>query len=297
MYQRKTFMSISIKSVTYLLILTFLIFFLLPANQLKSAEVLVLSTNFPGIEASAGENITFPLEVKNNSNYSQIINLEISSKPENWNINLKDRGRNIHQVFVDSNNYVTFDLIVNIPDEAEFGEYPLTVTVKSENGYTQDNLTLKIKVTDTRAGEDELTAKYSELKGSSDATFNFKVDLTNNGSAEQVYSLGAQVQNGWQVSFKPSYENQQVASIAVNSGETKSLDVSVKPPVNITAGEYIVPILAASPTSRLLEELKIIISGTYDMEFSTPSGRLNTDIIAGNEKKITCSLVNSGNVV
>lgn len=255
---------------------------------------LVLSTRYPGISASAGENISFPLKIKNNGNVGQIINLEVASKPDKWNVSLKGRGREIQQAFVDSHDYTSVDLIVNIPDNTKAGEYPLTITAKNKTGYLQDNLKVKIKITEARAGDDELTAKYSELKGSSDATFNFKVDLTNNGSNEQIYSLGAQIQDGWQVSFKPSYENQQVASIAVKPGETKSLDVKVKPPVNVKAGDYTIPIQAISSTGKITEDLKIIISGTYDLEFSTPTGRLNTDIVAGREKKINLEVKNTG---
>jgi len=294
MNKRKAPIFISSKSILSLILITFLAVSFLPLNQANALEGLVLSTRFPGISASAGENITFPLEIKNNGSVSQVINLEVTSKPENWNVSLKGRGRVIQQVFVDSNNYTSFDLIVNIPDEAKAGEYLLTVVAKSEDGYLQDKLNLKIKITDARVSDDELTAKYSELKGPSDATFNFKVDLTNNGSNEQIYSLGAQVQDGWQVSFKPSYEDQQVASIGIKPGETKSLDVKVKPPVNVKAGEYLIPIQAASSVSKVTEDLKIIISGTYDIKFSTPTGRLSTDIVAGREKKVNLEVKNTG---
>ncbi len=144
---------------------------------------------------------------------------------------------------------------------------------------------------------DQLKANYLELQGPSDATFTFKINLSNNGNNEQLYSLGAQVEEGWQVSFKPSYEDQQVASITVKPGETKSLDVKVTPPVNVQAGEYVIPIQAASNVSRITENLKVIITGTYKLEFSTPSGKLNTDIVAGRDKKVTMQVKNSGSAV
>lgn len=295
MNQRRALTLISSKSVLSFVGITFLVvFLLLPVNPANAAEGLVLSTRFPGISASAGENITFPLEVKNNGSGSQVVNLEVTSKPDNWDVSLKGRGRVVQQAFVESHNLTSFDLIVRIPDRAKEGEYPLTVAAESDNGYLKDNLNLKIKITEDKVGDDELTAKYSELKGPSDATFNFKVDLTNNGSNEQIYSLGAQVQDGWQVSFKPSYENQQVASIGVKAGETKSLEVKVKPPANIKAGEYSIPIQAASAISKVTEDLKIMISGTYGIEFSTPTERLSTDIVAGREKKVNLVVKNTG---
>ncbi|NLT95267.1 MAG: alpha-galactosidase [Clostridia bacterium] len=284
----KTFM-VSLMVISFLAVL-----FLLPLDQVQAAPGLVLSTRFPGISASPGENITFPLEIKNNTSVDQIINLEVIMGPENWHVSLKGNGRVIQQAFVHSQESTSFSLIVDIPDDVQPGDYYLRIGAKSDNGSLQDDLHLKIKITDSRVSDDELTAKYSELKGPSDATFNFKVDLTNNGGTEQIYSLGARVQEGWQVTFKPSYEDQQVASIGVKPGETKSLDVRVKPPVSIKAGEYVVPIEAVSPTSKVQEDLKIIISGTYNLRFSTPSGNLSTDIVAGREKKVNLEVKNTG---
>ncbi|MDK2836565.1 MAG: hypothetical protein PWP21_1342, partial [Thermosediminibacterales bacterium] len=164
------------------------------------------------------------------------------------------------------------------------------------SGY-KDSLKLSVKISEARMGEDELTARYSELKGPSDATFNFKLDLTNNGGREQVYSLGAQAPEGWQVTFKPSYESQQVASISVKAGETQGLDVKVIPAVSAEEGEYTIPVLAVSSEGRVSEELKVIISGSYDMEFTTPSGRLNADLVAGKEKKVNLKVENTGSAV
>lgn len=267
--------------------------FLLPLNHAYAAGGLELSTRYPGISATAGENITFPLEIKNKSNIDQVINLDISSKPENWTSSLKGIGREIQQVYVAAQDYSTADLKIRIPEDTKPGNYLFTLTAISESGL-KDNLKLIIKIANTRKGDDELVAKYSELKGPSDATFNFKLDLTNNGTTEQIYSLGALIKDGWQVSFKPSYENQQVASIGVKPGETKGLDVKVQPPVNIKAGEYTIPVYAVSPAGKVSEELKIIISGTYDLELTTPSGRLNAEIVAGKEQKVNLEVNNNG---
>jgi len=297
MNQRKAIALLSRKNLLSLFVMSFLfaaLGLLLPLNQAYAESGLVLSTRYPGVSAQAGEKITFPLKIKNNGSVSQVFNLEITSKPDNWEASLRGNGREIEQVFADGQGYANVDLLVNIPEDIKDGEYPLTITAKSQNGNLKDSLKIIVKITQAKTGNDALAAKYSELKGPNDATFNFKIDLTNNGSNEQIYNLGAQVQEGWQVSFKPSYENQQVASIGVKPGETISLDVQVKPPVNAEAGDYVIPIQAVSPVGTVAEDLKIVISGTYKMEFSTASGQLNTDIVAGREKKVNLEIKNTG---
>ncbi|NLW06697.1 MAG: alpha-galactosidase, partial [Clostridia bacterium] len=251
------------------------------------------STTNPGITANPGEFITFALQVNNHGTQSQIVELRIDSCPEEWQASLEGRGRKISQVFVSGQSSEMVDLKVQIPENAQEEVYTITVAAL-RGGSLLDSLKLTVNISETPAGEDRLKAQYSELKGPADATFNYKLSLTNNGTDEQAYSLGADIPQGWQISFKPSYEQQQVASITVAGGETKNLDVSITPAANVEAGEYTIPVYAISSSGRATAELKLIISGTYELNFSTPSGRLNTEIVAGRDQKVTLEVENSG---
>jgi uncharacterized membrane protein len=296
-FMKVTRMASSKKSVSLLSIgILVMAIMLLPLQQAQAQSRLEISTTYPGISAVRGESITFPLQIKNNGSTSEVVGLEVKAAPEKWTASLRGRGREIQKVYVKPNSYASTDLKVNIPDQVEPGEYSITVVASGEEGY-QDSLKLTVKIAEARAGEDKLVAEYSELKGPNDATFKFKVDLSNNGNSEQIYSLGAQAPDGWQVSFKPSYEQQQVASISVKSGETKGLDVKVIPPASAEAGEYTIPIHAVSTAGKATEELKVIISGTYDLELTTPTGRLNADVVAGKEKKVNLKVINTGSAV
>lgn len=296
-FMKVTRMASSKKSVSLLSIgILVMAIMLLPLQQAQAQSRLEISTTYPGISAVRGESITFPLQIKNNGSTSEVVGLEVKAAPEKWTASLRGRGREIQKVYVKPNSYASTDLKVNIPDQVEPGEYSITVVASGEEGY-QDSLKLTVKIAEARAGEDKLIAEYSELKGPNDATFKFKVDLSNNGNSEQIYSLGAQAPDGWQVSFKPSYEQQQVASISVKSGETKGLDVKVIPPASAEAGEYTIPIHAVSTAGKATEELKVIISGTYDLELTTPTGRLNADVVAGKEKKVNLKVINTGSAV
>lgn len=296
-FMKVTRMASSKKSISLLNIgILVMAFMLLPLQQAQAQSRLEISTTYPGISAVRGESITFPLQIKNNGSTSEVVGLEVKAAPEKWTASLRGRGREIQKVYVKPNSYASTDLKVNIPDQVEPGEYSITVVASGEEGY-QDSLKLTVKIAEARAGEDKLIAEYSELKGPNDATFKFKVDLSNNGNSEQIYSLGAQAPDGWQVSFKPSYEQQQVASISVKSGETKGLDVKVIPPASAEAGEYTIPIHAVSTAGKATEELKVIISGTYDLELTTPTGRLNADVVAGKEKKVNLKVINTGSAV
>lgn len=282
-----------VKASIFCLIMAFV---LIPLQNAEAQSVLELSTPYPGITASPGENVTFDLKLVNNSSTSRIVGLEVTSHPKNWTASIRGNGREIQQVYVKALSFETADLKVKIPEKAKPGDYSLTVSAIDKQGY-HDYLNLNIKIKESTGEEDRLVAQYAELKGPGDATFTFKLDLINNGSREQIYSLGAQAPAGWQVSFKPSYERQQVASISVKPGETQGLDVKVVPPASVKAGEYTIPVKAVSSAGTASETLKVIISGTYDLQFTTPSGRLNADIIAGREKEVTLEIINNGSAV
>ncbi|HHX74452.1 MAG TPA: hypothetical protein GX699_06075, partial [Firmicutes bacterium] len=74
----------------------------------------------------------------------------------------------------------------------------------------------------------------------------------------------------------------------------KNLDVTITPASNVEAGEYKVPVVAASASGTVTEELTVIISGTYRMNFTGQGGILSTDVVAGSEKKITLEVSNTG---
>ncbi len=276
-----------------LFVVMFLLVLVAAPAPAAAAAGIELSTTYPGITAGPGELLTFSLQIHNHNLQSRIVQLDLSSCPEEWQASLEGQGRRINQVFLKAESAERADLKVQVPDNAPEEVHSVTVSV-SLNGQIVDSLKLNINVSRATTGKDKLKAQYSELKGSSDATFVFKLGLTNTGTDEQGYSLGADIPQGWQVSFKPSHEQQQVASISVDGGETKNLEVSITPAATVEAGEYTIPVYATGTTGQAVEELKVIISGTYQLVLTTPSGRLNADVVAGRDKKITLEIKNEG---
>ncbi|NLM52336.1 MAG: alpha-galactosidase [Firmicutes bacterium] len=258
-----------------------------------AAAAVELATTYPGIAAGSGEVVTFPLEIVNNGSQSRVVTLQVEALPEGWHASIEGKGRQVNQVYVFANSEANADLKVQIPRELEQGVYTVTVSASAE-GTILDRLNLQIKVSQESTGADQLKAQYSEIKGSADASFNYKLTLTNNSNAEQVYSLGADLPQGWQISFKPSYEQQEVASIPVAAGQSVDLNVSITPAPGVEAGEYDVDVYAVSAQGQVSERLTLIISGSYRMEYTTASERLNTELVAGQEKKITMVVRNTG---
>ncbi|MDD3839970.1 MAG: NEW3 domain-containing protein [Clostridia bacterium] len=258
----------------------------------KAHGGLVLSTSYTGITVKAGDNVKFPINIENVSVPSGSVELSIQSIPEGWDGYFEGEGNRVHKVFLKTKSDLNVDLKLKVPSDVSEGEYTVVIAAKSANA--KDTLSLNLKVSEQTISESKFVAQYPELQGPGDAAFKFRLDLTNNREKDQSYSLGAQAPRGWEVSFKPSFEDKQIASISLEPDDSQGLDVEVKPANQVKAGEYTIPITAVSAEEQLTTELKVVISGTYDISLSTPSGRLNAEVYAGKEEQVNLSIVNNG---
>jgi len=258
-----------------------------------AAGGLNISTSYTGITAKAGETLNFSIKVDNSSGAGQNVALDVKSIPEGWDGYFSGMGKTIHKVYVKNNDTTSVDFNVKIPFEATEGNYKIVLAANA-GGYASDELELEIRLSQTDRAGSKFTTRYPELQGPSTATFKFQVDLANNSSKEQSYSLGANAPRGWEVSFSPSYESKKIASLSLEPGKSQGLDVEIKPPANVKAEKYVIPIVAVSADETLQAELSITITGTYSIKLTTPTGRLSVNAHAGKESPVTLSIINAG---
>lgn len=255
-----------------------------------------MTTDYPGITVKAGESVSFGLDFASLSGDSYDASLSIESIPEGWEGYFKSSSSEISMVHVDADSHLaaselaTFSL--TLPDEVEEGTY--NVTLKADAGSeASDTLQLEINVTETENGQSSLTSEYPEQQGASGTSFSFDVTLVNNRGTEQTYSLAAEAESGWQVSFTPSGESTHVASITVEPGSSQGLTVDVTPPETIKEGEYTIPCTAISANETLSAELKVTITGSYEVQLSTPTGNLSLNAFSASGSSLHLSVSQS----
>lgn len=188
---------------------------------------------------------------------------------------------------------VTFNL--TLPEEVEEGVYTVELQADAGAGET-DTLELEITVNEQETGQSNFTAEYPEQQGASGTSFSFDATIVNNRGTEQSYSLSAEAPSGWTVSFTPSGESSQVASVSVEAGGSLGMTVDITPPESVEQGEYTIPCTAVSASDTLDMELIVTITGTYGVSLSTPTGNLSLDAYANAEESVTLSITNTGNV-
>ena len=254
-----------------------------------------MHTDYPGLAARAGDNVTFTIDFDNSGSACDA-SLGIQSMPEGWEGYISGGGNRISRVHVPSGtDTATASLQLDIPADAADGSYQVVLEARA-NDAVYDTLTLNLDVDQLEVSQGDFSCEYPEQEGAADASFSFSATLVNNSPETQTYSLSAQAPEGWQVAFEPSGESSQVASIELESAASQGLDITVTPPNNVEAGQYTIPCSAVSAGETLDMELSVTVTEKYSLDLSTPDGLLSFDTHANEETPVTLSITNNSNV-
>jgi uncharacterized repeat protein (TIGR01451 family) len=266
----------------------------LPAIANAQVPVVYLSTPVTGAVVDKGKQVTFTVDVNNTSTAGQTVDLALASAPEGWTPILKDRGFVVRSVWVAPQKSESVDLQLSVPKDAKTQDYKFSLRA-SGNGFSTNTLDLLVGVQDQATQvTTALVVQYPTISGKAGSAFGFKADLNNNGLSDATYGLSFKAPDGWDVSFKPSYQDTQISSAQVKTGSTQSLDITATPPAGVKAGEYPITITAASPSDRASTDLKAIVTGSYQIVMTARNDVFTTSATAGQEAPFYVTVVNSG---
>lgn len=142
------------------------------------------------------------------------------------------------------------------------------------------------------AGPSALTARLINIEAVAKDPFRFNVTLTNGTVAQQTYALKAAVPDGWTALFRT--EGSQVAAVQVDAAGRKDLSLEISATPFAEPGTYEIPVTAISGADTLRLELEAVVSGHYQLELTTPTGRLSDQITEGKSKHVTLTVKNTG---
>jgi uncharacterized membrane protein len=142
-----------------------------------------------------------------------------------------------------------------------------------------------------------VATSYPVIRGPSDATFEFSLDVTSDLDDDAVFDLFAQGPKGWEINFKPAYESKYITGLRLKGKQNQSIGVEVKPAINSAAGEFPVLIRVSSGEAKSEVKLTVILIGTYALETGTTSGLLSLEARQGKPANISFYVKNSGTAV
>lgn len=261
---------------------------------------IVVAFQYPSITLDPEDSISADLLVKNRGRRDETVLLEVVEQPQDWNVEIKRYGTVIGGIFVGSDENITLTVSARPKDKdlkrLPTGEFQIKVRGRTADGALQQETSLVVKVQSKATGPEEvrIETSYPVLEGASDEQFQFSLDIRNDTGQDAVFNFRATGPEEWQTSFKPAYESKQISSLKIESGSSKTVEFEVKPPYRAPAGEYVFKVTVEGPKVKAERELKVVLTGTYELKVGTPSGLLSLVTERGQSAKTTLLVQNTG---
>jgi len=200
-------------------------------------------------------------------------------------------GNEVQGVFVDAGAPATVTLNLIVADDAAPGAVPVTVIGRS--GATTARLQLDLTVAEAGGGAVTLESDFPSLRGPVDTQFAFNLTLSNDTPGELTFALQANGPTGWDVTIQPTGQT-TAASVTVPARGTQRLDVKASPSAQAPAGAYPINVAVTAGEEQATAQLAVEITGTVEMQLTTPDELLNTTANAGATHDFAVVVVNSG---
>ena len=242
---------------TCLMILALLAATPLPALAQDSApasptpQPLTLYTQYPSQMIGFGEVVTVSLKLK--AGKPQTVRLEVQNLPAGWTASFRGGTKIIDAVYVDGKGEASVDLRLEQPADVQAGKYEIAVAAIGEG----EKAELLLRFTINEKLPPRLSLKVNGLpnkRGAPSATFNFTLDLKNEGGEDLLATLSTTQLENAQVTIQSG--GQDVTELQLAANETKSLTVKIDPLVNLEAGRYSVTVQAAAGEVKAQQEFR-----------------------------------------
>jgi uncharacterized membrane protein len=257
-------------------------------------------SDYSGVVVPVGETVRMDLTVENKGKRDETVALDLASVPKGWKASLKGGSFTVTGVAIPDGKTRTLTFTAEPDKGTGPGTYPFVIEGVTADGKLKSAYTITVTARERgRMGTEDIqiTTSYPVLRGQTDATFEFSLDVANKSDNDRVFNLAAQVPDKWEVSFKPGYESKQISSLRIRGNSSQTVAVSVSPPRDATAGEYPVLVRVSSGESKAEAKLNVVLTGIYKLDAATASGLLSADAVRGQPTTVSLAIKNTGSAV
>lgn len=264
----------------------------------SSERAISFATTKVGVTVSKGDEVQVELNLVNDGKQGEEVELSVTKAPAGWDTGFRPlyKSYDVYAVYVQAGKTQDLDFRAKPPKDVAEGTYAFALQASTKDRQLSSNVDVTVKVTASGPAREgvKLSTQYPTLSGSSTSKFEFKVDLINEGNQDRSFDLRARGPAQWGISIRPAWEQKEISTVRVKAGQTQGLDISLTPPLGVSAGEFTTALQASSGPIQDSIELKVTVTGTYKLAIGTASGRLNTDLTAGEERDLTIVVANRG---
>jgi len=272
-----------------------------PAARTERPErAISVYTEYSRLAIPTRESLRMDLTVANKGRRDENVTLQLTRVPRGWKAAIKGGQFAVSGVPVASEK----SRVLTLTAEPDAGLGPGTYTFELEGATADRALVVAQKVvvtTERRSGaaasELQLNTSYPVLRGPTDSSFEFSLEVSNKSDGDRIVNLSADAPEGWSVNIKPAYEAKQITSLRIRPGASQTVALELKPPRDAQAGEYPVIFRAATDKARAETRLRVALTGIYKLDAATPSGRLSLEAVVGKPATTTVLVRNTGSAV
>ena len=261
---------------------------------------IALYTEYSGVVVPVGESVRMDLTVENKGKRDETIALKLASVPKGWKASLKGGNFTVTGVSVPDGKTRTLAFSAEPEKGLAPGAYAFEIQGTTADEKLTANYTIAVITRErSRMGTEDIqvTTSYPVLRGQTDATFEFSLDVANKSDNDRTFNLAAQVPDKWEVNFKPGYEAKQISSLRIRGGSNQTVAVSITPPRDATSGEYPILVRISSGDSKAEVPLRVVLTGIFKLDAATPSGLLSADAVTGQPTTVSLLVKNTGSAV
>ena len=269
----------------------------------KRPERLVeMAAEYPGIVVNLGENVTMDLFLYNKGRKEESVNVWLASVPKDWTAKLKTYKYDIKEIYVPSGKDKSLTFEAQPSKNIKTGEYKFEIKGQTPDGqFKMDQVvTVTVKEKEKEAKTSKgvtVTTSYPVLRGASDAKFEFSLEVQSQLDKEALFDLSAKGAEGWDINFKPPYEDKFFSSVSLKAGQSQTVAVVVRPAPSSKAGEYPITVRVSSKDAMAEVKLTVELTGTYKIDAGTPTGVLSLEAYPGKPSNLSIFIKNTGSAV
>jgi len=268
-------------------------------DEQKPERAIVMAAEYPGVEIGKDEDVSMDIIFHNKGRKDEDVEVWIAEKPKGWNAKIKTYRYTVTGIHVPSDDDKTLTFEADPDEGINPGEYQFRINARTPDGKFRMSQVVTVKITadDGKSKEPKgvkLTTSYPVIRGPSDATFEFSLEVDSKLDKDAVFDLLAKGPQGWDINFKPAYETKYITSLRIKSKQSTTVAVEVKPSIGAQAGEFPINVNVSSGDAKAEAQLMVVLTGTYDLEVGTPSGLLSLDARQGKPANMSFYVRNTG---
>ncbi len=266
----------------------------------RPARGIGLYTDFSGVVVPVGEGVRMDLTVENKGKQDEVVDLKLAGVPKGWKAALKGGSFTVTGVAVPVGKTRSLAFSAEPDKGVGPGTYPFTIEGVTPDGKLKAEYTIAVTTRERgRMGAEDIqiTTSYPVLRGQTDASYEFSLEVANKSENDRNFNLAAQAPEKWEVSFKPGYEAKQISSLRIRGAASQTVAVAVTPARDAAAGEYPILVRISSGESKAEVKLMVVLTGIYKLDATTSTGILSAEAVTGKPTTVSFVVKNTGSAV